>query len=227
MPSFEENLKKVNEAEVVDVCVRSHTGGRYWDELAISINPKFERDNDGPYRFRDEFEHFLPDHVREMEDEYDQLQSPEFGAMVRHWAKGRLDEVKGYLDEVWNGRETIKVSRSMIVSSAWLRELGDVSGESIPVSRFGYFWSAEDGRPDSYFADPDQKGVEIMITAEVSPEAVDYRTTLLARMDYMNADDEGEIRLLKDAVVLVKEVAIYKSTETLDVGGEAPQPAFG
>ncbi len=32
---------------------------------------------------------------------------------------------------------------------------------------------------------------------------MDIRNTLLARMDYMNADDEGEIRLLADGWITV------------------------
>lgn len=227
MSSFVEMLEAVDEADVLEVSARSHSGGRYWDELAISIKPHLAGGDDAPYRLLEDLEHLLPEHVRTMDDEWDRIESPEFADLVRQWAEARLANVKCDLRVVFDGHDTVEISRTMIVGEDWLRDLGDVEGKPLPASRFGYFWSAEDGASDAYFAEPGQKGATVVVTADILPEAIDYRTTLLARMDYMNADEEGEIRLLPDAVVQVREIEVIKSTETLDAQPEAAAPSLG
>lgn len=198
----------VDEAEVIAVSTRSHTGGRYWDELVISINPRLETDLTGSYRLLDDHENVLPKNILVIKDDEGIFAVPEYVAFVKKWATARLANVKGHLRLIFEGRDTVRVSRVMFVSEEWLSQLGDPTDLTFPVSQFGYFWSGEDGAPDAYFG-AKSGDIEILIEGEVGPEAIDYRTTLLARMDYMNADQEAEIRLLPDARVTVRNLTVY------------------
>lgn len=204
MATFTELLEAIDEAEILETCVASHTGGRYWDEAAIAARPELVVDEDGRERLLEDFGHELPGAVRALGGE-DRMATPEFAALVARWARARLAEVKRDLRTLFGDVRALRVSRAMVVTEAWLAELG-AGREPVRASRFGFCWSAEDGDAAAHWAEP-ADGIEIVVEAEIAPGAVDMRATILSRMDYMNGDGEGEIRLRPDAMLETFEIA--------------------
>lgn len=189
---------RLDRAEIVATCARSHLYGRYWDEHALTLRPELEFcGSDGAHGMLQDFQDTLPAEERK-DDFWEWDGTDRYRDYVQSWAEARFEGCLARLLQVVAANERIEISRSMVVGASHLEQLRGSVGSDVDVAEVGVFWAAGDGMTGVYFTG-DQEGAEVGLTAEVDIEAVDLRMTLLARMDYQNGDEEGEIRLRPEA----------------------------
>jgi len=125
------------------------------------------------------------------------LASEQFKIGFRQWLQHRYDYVTSLLKTQLKDGFPITISRGMIVSDEWLKSLK-------PGTSIGVFWALPGYDPNPYQAR--QQGHEIVLVASCTSPMVDWVETLRSRMDYLNGDTEGEIRLKKGVEIPLEEI---------------------
>lgn len=119
-------------------------------------------------------------------------------ATLKEWLRGRFAEVVEYLPTA----NAICVQRLMQVDQDWIAGL--VDGTSTTGIYFGGPYMDMDG---GYWLDEGLPHLVVM-KAVVKATDVDWKGTILARMDHMTGDREEEVRLFENVTVDMLSIEI-------------------
>lgn len=123
---------------------------------------------------------------------------PEMTETLMAWLRARFEEVV----EALPSSDKIRVMRIMRVDQDWIDGLHDGS------STTGVYFGDEDmDLEGGYWIDP-ALPYEVIIKGVVRASDVDWRGTILARMDHMTGDREAEIRLVENAPVAISSISV-------------------
>jgi hypothetical protein len=147
------------------------------------------------------------------------FKDPQMVDVLRQWVRGRFDEVVAYLPKDSN----ISVRRMMRVDRDWIDGLKDGS------STTGIYFGDRDMDTDGGYWIDEAQPFSIMIDAVVQAADVDWKGTILARMDHMTGNREAEIRLLENSTVAIRaiwvdETSLQTFPPTMSTGEKRPRP---
>lgn len=126
------------------------------------------------------------------------IKHPDMTATLMTWLRARFDEVVAELPK----SKEIRVMRIMRVEREWIDGLHD--GSSTTGVYFGEETMDLEG---GYWIDT-ALPVEVIIKGLVRASDVDWKGTILARMDHMTGDREAEIRLVENASIVVSSIFV-------------------
>ena len=130
----------------------------------------------------------------------DVVETEAFKRGFRVWMPKRVrfafEALKEDLAEASRPDGRLEIARAMAVPEGWASEVS-------PGDPLGVFWAADHESSDIAAYQGDQSLPQVTIEAVCDPEVVDWKETLRSRTDYLNGDDEAELRLLPDARVEV------------------------
>jgi hypothetical protein len=140
-------------------------------------------------------------------------------AVLRQWVRGRFDEVVEYLPKA----SDIAVRRVMRVDRDWIDGLADGS-----CTTGIYFGDRDMDTDGGYWIDEGQP-FSVMINAVAQAADVDWKGTILARMDHMTGNREAEIRLFENSTVSIRSIWIDDTSletvpPTMSTGEKRPRP---
>lgn len=207
-----ESIQAVDPGEIIEYMIDCILTGKYWDTYSISKKPhlaiSWETAEDMAITWDDE----LPKHIREM-DIYDIIDTPEFSNLVRSWAVARYKEVTMKLEALPHPGGHYRIHRTMRTVPLRLTRF--------KYADLGVYWTYNrDGWHDEFkpiWATRYTPGKDIIIEADVMATSVDWRTTILANMDWMVGDREFEMRLIKTAPIKVLDILDWGTEESLGI----------
>lgn len=138
-----------------------------------------------------------PKHVADL-SVTDAVRHPEMLGIMTEWLRGRYADL---LEEL-PMKETVLLQRMMRVDDDWLAELAAGSATT------GVYFSDEGIEDECDFWASHDQPYEALITITAKRSDIDWKGTILARLDYMTGGRECEVRLNENVDVLVHRVGI-------------------
>lgn len=131
---------------------------------------------------------------------HDKPEGPEFDAMVEQWARAAYKEAAERLSEAKMVEGKYELFRAMRVSPEWVSQIRN-------GIKLGVYWTFA---PDEWDFRPvwgaEDGGIEVVITALVSPESINWESTVLTNMEWDGVGAEHEMRLLPGKPIQVVQV---------------------
>jgi hypothetical protein len=151
----------------------------------------------------------------------DAFKDPEMVAVLWQWVRGRFDEVVESLPKA----SEIGVRRIMRVDRDWIDGLADGS------STTGIYFGDRDMDTDGGYWIDEAQPFSVMIDAVAKAADVDWKGTILARMDHMTGNREAEIRLYEHSTVSIRSIwiddtALENFPATMSTGEKRARPAI-
>ena len=117
---------------------------------------------------------------------------------VKYLAKEMIDELKHYKE----------LHCAVTLHQKDIKALKTAVGSTLPTQTVSLFWSS---RPDTYDFRTNPNNVtddmdEITVTTSLNTKIIDWHSTFLNRMDYINGDNDQEFVLFSDSEVTINNV---------------------
>lgn len=204
-----EGVQAAHPGEIIEYMVNCILTGKWWDTYSISKKPHLANSWEVAESMAETWKTELPQHIQEM-DIYDVTDTPEFSELVRGWAIARYREVTMKLEALPHPGDHYRIHRTIKVNPHYLtmRE----------HTKLGVYWTYNrEGWPafEPIWSTFRTEGKDIVIEADVMSSSVDWRTTILANMDWMNGDEEFEMRLFPLAPVTVLDILDLETDRSL------------
>jgi hypothetical protein len=205
-----EGVQSVNPGEIIEYMVNCILTGKYWDTLSVDKKPHLRWSWDTAIDMVQTWHRELPKHVLDIDDIHDRIETPEFAELVRGWAVARYKEVMIKLEAVPHPGGHYRIHRTIKVNPHYL-----VMREH---TKLGVYWTYDRNSWDDFepiWSTHRTGGKDIVIEADVVSSSIDWRTTILANMDWESGDREYEIRLFPLAPVTVLDILDLETDRSL------------